>query len=247
VGPHVSRQATRVGWLAMGAIHMSSDSGNIRHRRADLRLVALFTGTILALAVPLSAHAAMENRDTGETCRGIDCQGFNDPPPSGSSSSGSSSTTTALDEVINCDSTQEMDIRAVAWNIADDWANFDYEIERQTSFRLGNCTRDRFSKNGKVECMNEDKCKKNGDCRSGYSLPWTQKIKIYPNFLNQVAGLVQADRRACYAALITHEFAHSCDRFEGRSEAREDAAFDYWRERFPGSSGLDIIEHCELD
>ena len=141
--------------------------------------------------------------------------------------------------MINCDSTQSKDIRAVAWNIADDWTNFDNAIEGQTSFRLGECVHDRFSKNGKVECMNKDVCNKKG-CRQGHASPFKKKVKIYPDFLNQIAGLPQADRRACYAALMTHEFTHSCDRMEGRSEAREDAAFAYWTERFPGTPGLSI-------
>jgi hypothetical protein len=155
---------------------------------------------------------------------------------------------TALDEVVDCNSTQEKDIRAVAWNIADDWTNFDAAIERQTSFRLGNCTRDRFGHNGRVRCMAQDHCNSDG-CRAGWSSPFNQTIRIYPNFLNTIATLPQADRRACLAALMTHEFAHSCDRFEGRAEAREDAAFSYWKERFPVTSTLDIngIPGCGLD
>ena len=34
----------------------------------------------------------------------------------------------ALDEVIDCNSTQEKDIRAVAWNIVDDWSNFAHRV-----------------------------------------------------------------------------------------------------------------------
>jgi hypothetical protein len=48
---------------------------------------------------------------------------------------------------------------------------------------------------------------------------------------------------------MTHEFTHSCDRAEGRSEAREDAAFNYWKSRFPVTSTLNIngIPGCGLD
>jgi hypothetical protein len=155
---------------------------------------------------------------------------------------------TALDEVVDCTATQETDIRAVAWNIADDWTNFDATIERETSFSLGKCTRDRFSRNGRVRCMAQNNCGPNG-CRAGWSSFLTQTIRIYPSFLNGIATLPQADRRACLAALMTHEFTHSCDRAEGRSEAREDAAFNYWKSRFPVTSTLNIngIPGCGLD
>lgn len=161
-----------------------------------------------------------------------------DLPPGTGAEPATTSTTISL-EIVNCDDTQEVDIRAVAWNIVDDWANFDAAIERQTSFNLGNCTRDRFSTNGRVECMTRDRCNGRG-CRQGYSVPTQQRIRIYPDFLNRIAALPPPDKRACIAALMTHEFAHSCSRFEGRSEAREDAAFDYWQARFPGTSGFDI-------
>lgn len=159
---------------------------------------------------------------------------------------GESLPSSALDGIINCDATQDKDILAVAWNIVDDWTNFDNAIVRQTSFRLGDCTQDRFSSNGRVECMAGNVCNNRG-CRQGYSIPSQQRIRIYPSFLTRIAALPQADRRACYAALMTHEFTHSCWRAEGRPEAREDAAFDYWTARFPGTSGHDVNGGCGLD
>lgn len=159
-------------------------------------------------------------------------------------------TANALDEVINCDSTQEKDIRAVAWNIADDWINFERSIEDQTGFKLGNCGRDRFKKNGKVECVKEYDCKtKNGirQCKLGYGWGLGQKIKIYQTFLDKMASssMSQADRRACYAGLMTHEFAHTCERYAERGpEARADTAVAYWKGQFPVSSSLDPQVEC---
>ena len=40
-------------------------------------------------------------------------------------------TLTALDDVIDCNSTQEKDIRAVAWNIVDDWNAFQNKLENE--------------------------------------------------------------------------------------------------------------------
>lgn len=192
-------------------------------------------------------QAGMENPDTGETCQGIDCEGFNDTAGSNAgstsgSTSGSSSTSIDL-KVIDCNATQEKDINAVAWNISDDWVNFENLIEAETGANLGNCTKNRFSKNGKVKCMSSDK---NG--LMGWSSPFTKKIKIYPKFLTKIAGLSQADRRACYAALLTHEFAHSCDLGEDGAETREDAAFKYWKDRFAATTDtLSMQLNCGLD
>ncbi|MDR4513666.1 hypothetical protein [Nitrosomonas sp.] len=203
---------------------------------------------VLAALIWNPVQAGMENPDTGETCQGIDCDGFNDTAGSNAgSTSGSSSMTIDL-KVIDCNATQEKDINAVAWNIADDWENFDKLVEAETGANLGNCTKNRFSKNGKVKCMPADKCKNNGDCLNGWSSPFTKKIKIYPQFLTKIAGLDQADRRACYASLLAHEFAHSCDLGEDGAEAREDAAFKYWKDRFAATTDtLNMQLNCGLD
>ncbi|MCB1985229.1 MAG: hypothetical protein H6936_05980 [Burkholderiales bacterium] len=200
-------------------------------------------------------QAGMENPDTGETCQGINCDGFNDTAGSGTGSTsgsnsgstsgstfGSSGTTIDL-KVIDCNATQERDINAVAWNISDDWVNFENVVETETGTNLGNCAKNRFSKNGKVKCMSSDK---NG--LMGWSSPFNKKIKIYPKFLTKIAGLPQADRRACYAALMAHEFAHSCDLGEDGAEAREDAAFKYWKNRFAATKDtLSMQSDCGLD
>lgn len=165
--------------------------------------------------------------------------------------SSNNSTLTALDDVIDCDSTQEKDIRAVAWNIVDDWNAFQNKLENDTGINVGNCLENRFTKNGKVKCMNETNCDKDGNCLLGKASPFNQKIKIFDTFMGNIASMPQADRRACYAALLTHEFSHSCDKFgdgvNSAPELREDAAFNYWKDRFPVTSGLDPNNDCGLD
>ena len=195
-------------------------------------LAALDTGDNPRCGKDGACNLAVCSVDQDPDCRDLDL-------PPGAGADPVTPTTTISLETINCNDTQDVDILAVAWNIVDDWTNFDAAIQRQTSFNLGNCTHDRFSTNGRVECMARDHCTGKG-CRQGYSVPTQQRIRIYPDFLTRIAGLPAPDKRACIAALMTHEFAHSCSRFEGRAEAREDAAFDYWQARFPGTSGFDI-------
>lgn len=147
----------------------------------------------------------------------------------------------ALGGVIDCDSTQSKDIRAVAWNIVDDWGNFEYSVESQTDIQLGNCIRDRFFRNGKVECVSEYDCNARG-CKLAVAPGLRKRIRIFQTFFDNIANLPQPDRRACYAGLMTHEFSHSCERYsdaaQSAAELREDAAFNYWKGRFAVSSTL---------
>lgn len=156
----------------------------------------------------------------------------------------------ALDEVIDCNSTREKDIRAVAWNIVDDWSNFERVVEDATDKSLGNCIQKRFSTNGKVRCVSEYDCNNKG-CKLGHAPGLSQQMKIYQSFFDNIATLPQADRRACYAGLMTHEFSHSCERYadgpNSSAELREDAAFNYWKNRFAVSGTLDANGDCGFD
>jgi hypothetical protein len=204
-------------------------------------LAAADVGSLLQLAALDSIDGEPPSCGQDNICNLAACASDPDCPAGvGNDNTITTVAETALEAVTNCDATQEQDIRAVAWNIADDWANFVAAIQLQTSFSVGDCLHDRFSKNGKVQCESKDKCKDSGVCRQGHSFPGKHEIKIYPDFLNRIKNYTQPDRRACYAALLTHEFTHSCWFMENRPEAREDAAFAYWQNRFPGTAGFDI-------
>lgn len=177
-------------------------------------------------------------------CRGlrITAAGSVDPTSPGSSS-------TALAEVIDCNATEEKDIHAVAWNIVDDWRNFARSVENATGKNIGSCIEKRFSENGKVECVHKEKCKQDGNrCKLGFGAGLGKKIKIFQTFFDNIDAMPQADRRACYAALMTHEFSHTCEHYaESGPEARAEAAFDYWKARFKVSSSLKIDADCGLN
>lgn len=153
-----------------------------------------------------------------------------------------------LDEVIDCNATQSKDIRAVAWNIADDWTNFERQVRNASSSNLGACIEKRFSRNGKVQCVAKYKCKKDGRCKLGFGAGLGQKVKLYQTFFDNIASLSQKSRRACYAAMLTHEFSHTCEHYaEGGPEARAEGAFDYWKARFDPNSTLDIEVDCGMN
>ena len=174
------------------------------------------------------------------------CSSDPDCPPGVSESVNHPTPHIDLDAVIDCNSTQKTDIQAVAWNIADDWINFRNSVESQSGTTLGQCLYKRFAGNGEVECV-DAKCNGKG-CKMGFGGGLGQKVKIFQTFLDTIAALPQADRRACYAALLTHEFSHTCEHYaESGPEAREDAAFAYWKARFPVTSTLDVNKDCDLD
>ena len=166
-----------------------------------------------------------------------------------SASTAPPSSSKGLAEVVNCSETEGMDIRAVAWNIADDWRNLSNKVESATGKNMGACIEDRFSTNGKVECVHKEKCIQDGDkCKLGFGWGLGTKVKIYQTFFDNIGSMPQADRRACYAALLAHEFSHTCERYADRTpEARAVAAFDYWKGRFPVSSDLTIDGDCGMN
>ena len=200
------------------------------------------------------ATAAILHFEAGNTPRswiGIElrCRGLRVTGTTGSSNTSASSSEKGLADVIGCNDTEEKDIRAVAWNIANDWSNFSSSLEKATGKTLGSCIEDRFSKNGEVECVHKEKCKQDGNkCKLGFGAGLSKRVKLYQTFFDNIASMPQADRRACYAALMTHEFSHTCEHYAERGpEARAVAAFDYWRGEFPVSSDLSLSDHCGLN
>jgi hypothetical protein len=182
-------------------------------------------------------------------CRGLRITGTGSPATPANTTTTPSSSSKGLAEVIDCDDTEEKDMRAVAWNIADDWSNFSKSVENATGINMGSCIEERFAVNGKVECVHKEKCKQEGTkCKLGFGAGLGTKIKLYQTFFDNIHSMPQADRRACYAALMTHEFSHTCEHYaESGPEARAMAAFDYWKGRFPVSSGLKVDDDCGLN
>ena len=160
-----------------------------------------------------------------------------------------------LAETIDCTDTESSDMRAVAWNIADDWNNFSKALESSTGQTVGSCLQKRFAEDGKVQCVHTPKCKNNGKCKLGFGGGLGSKIKIFQTFFDNIEYTPQPDRRprpqpdrrACYAALMTHEFSHTCEHYaEKGPEARAVAALDYWKGRFGVTSDLKV-EDCGMN
>ena len=140
---------------------ISSRQHTLTIRFAKLGLTALTAALLLGVG---GAHAICPCGDG--ICGGATClppeTAQTCPADCGSGPPAESHPDSALDEVIDCDSTQELDIRAVAWNIVDDWSNFRSAVENETGKNLGNCIEKRFSTDGRVRCVSEYRCNNKG-------------------------------------------------------------------------------------
>ncbi len=146
----------------------------------------------------------------------------------------------------DCTSKQNKEIlKAIEWG-ANNWNEFEYALEniRDWPVNIGNCLENRFKKNGKVVCEKSDK----GNCKgnNGWASALNKKCHMCPSFLDKIGKLPNAvDRKACYFALVTHEWGHTCDRGHKTLEIIDDEAFDFWKSKHPkttinfGACGMD--------
>lgn len=127
------------------------------------------------------------------------------------------------------------DIKAVMWNINDDWSNFESAVEWDSGHNIGSTMRNYFA-NSAVICQYSPSafeiCGLLGG--SAQSLP-LGTIYICGDYLENLHSEEQKDRRACNAALLTKTFAESSLKSSRVSMDLGEAAFDYWEDRF-GSS-----------
>lgn len=202
------------------------------------------------------ATAAIIHFDAGNTPRswtgiGLQCRAIS---VTGTSTSYTTEPATlnsnskGLAETLDCTDTESADLRAVEWNIADDWNNFSSAIERATGQNVGSCLQKRFAEDGKVQCVHSPKCNEDGKCKLGFGGGLGSKIKIFQTFFDKIKPMPQPDRRACYAALMAHEFSHTCEHYaEAGPEARGAAAFNYWKGRFGVTNDLKVDVDCGMN
>lgn len=148
-----------------------------------------------------------------------------------------------LRSVINCSSNVKSDMNTVANYIDANWNSYERFVERETGLNIKSCLKNRFQKNGKAECRSSG-----GQC-SGNVMAWAtylgKKANFCPLSINSFEALDRTpNQRACYAALLAHEFSHTCWGNESRSELVEAATFNFWAD----THNVTIIKRdCRLD
>lgn len=154
-----------------------------------------------------------------------DLPGNPSPPPSTSSPSRPS-------DIKDCSAQETTEIGlAIDWG-ASNWNAFEAVLEdiRDWPVSIGNCLENRFKDNGKVVCEGSMK----GDCKNanGWASYFNKKCHMCPDFLSKIRKISgKANRQACYFALVTHEWGHTCDRGHKTLEIIDDEAFDFWKSK----------------
>lgn len=186
-----------------------------------LRSLLPAIGLMVALGAPhFTVHAAKENLETGEKCRGADCA-------EAIEEAGGSGSGPEYDYIIGCNNTQEEDIDAASDVILRNWNDWESFVEAQTGMNVKNCLKNRFEKNGKVECESSSTGRCSGN--AAWSNYLGKTAHLCPNTLDDIAEESRKpDRRACYAAVIAHEYGHTCVRAEVGADALDEATFDWY-------------------
>ncbi|HEB92102.1 MAG TPA: hypothetical protein ENI94_01215 [Gammaproteobacteria bacterium] len=166
-----------------------------------------------------------------------DCPPEPEPPESTSGSSGTSDNLepSRASDIKNCTTQETTEIGfAIDWG-ADNWAGFETALEsiRDWPVKIGGCLKNRFKKNGKVVCEDSMKGKCNGN--NGWAAALNRKCHMCPDFLDKIRAISGVEnRQACYFALVTHEWGHTCERGHKTLEIIDDEAFNFWKSNHPG-------------
>jgi hypothetical protein len=153
-------------------------------------------------------------------------------------------------DTIDCSDAQEDNINGAASALSNNWNSFEQALETSTGNKVGQCLRKRFQENGKVKCVAKYKCDtKNGitKCTLGFGPGLKKQVKFFQTFFDKVDGISsETKRRGCYAALMVHEFSHTCEHYaESGPESRALATQDYWNSTYGES--LNIANDCGMN
>lgn len=148
-----------------------------------------------------------------------------------------------LKEVTGCGQSTNK-IQEIATFVDHDWADFEKFIEDETGLNIKGCMQNRFQDNGKIQCEESS----GGSCSgaNGWASYLSHTSHFCPGFMTRVRAMSgENNKKACYLALMTHEFGHTCWRGHGTVEDIDDAAFKYAKQTLGGVT-IDLID-CGMD
>lgn len=126
--------------------------------------------------------------------------------------------------------------QAIDWGAAH-WKEFESFLEGRADVSIKNCLEQRFKKNGRVVCEKDmgGQCSSRKGTALAWASPFNKRCHMCPDFMTYVRGKSgetdRNNRKACYFALITHEWAHTCERTHRTVERIDNAAFDFWKSK----------------
>ncbi|HYO95764.1 MAG TPA: hypothetical protein VER33_14680 [Polyangiaceae bacterium] len=152
-------------------------------------------------------------------------------------------------DILDCTSQERNEIGLAVDYAADNWSSFEAFAEDFMSWpvNLKSCLENRFDTNGKVVCESSA----TGMCSTamGWASPFNRKAHLCPGFLDDIADINgdEANRQACYFALLVHEWGHTCERGHVTLEILDDVAFDWWKERHESEVTIDYADCSEMN
>lgn len=135
---------------------------------------------------------------------------------------------------VGCSDTRIYDIGGAQRVVGNNWSSYESFVERETGLNIGNCLRKRFQDNGKAHC---DWSSVHGCSSSlyGHAKYSSHTAHICSGFLTETTTAEKprgVDRRASYAALLAHEWAHTCWRNETNADNIDVATFNWYKSRY---------------
>jgi len=140
--------------------------------------------------------------------------------------------------------------QAIDWGAAH-WKEYESFLERATDVNIKNCLEERFKKNGRVVCEKDmgGQCSSRKGNANAWASPFNKRCHMCPDFLTSIRAKAgeanKNNRKACYFALITHEWAHTCERTHKSVEKIDDAAFDFWKAKHADVTF--VLRDCNMD
>ncbi|MDH3599376.1 MAG: hypothetical protein OEU26_07005 [Candidatus Tectomicrobia bacterium] len=225
LGRRISRSlvtALGLSCLLLGSIYAQEPQGFIPGTDKNILLAAVNTG-----GDPCAKDGI---------CNAGACKSDPDCPknmPTGGGSSSSDPLPDSADGIKDCTTKQTREMaEAIEWG-ANNWKAYEKALEdiRDWPVNIGHCLENRFKKNGKVVCESKDK----GQCKgnNGWASALNKKCHMCPSFLDTVSKIPDpvSNRQACYFALVTHEWGHTCERGHKTLEIIDDEAFNFWKSK----------------
>jgi hypothetical protein len=141
-------------------------------------------------------------------------------------------------DIHDCTSQETAEMAAaIDWG-AENWVEYKAALEeiRDWPVSIGNCLEERFQRNGKAVCESSTggNCTFKGEPANAWASPFNRRSHLCPGFLGRVRALPGATtRQACYFAIVTHEWGHTCERGHKVLEIIDDEAFLFWKAKHP--------------
>lgn len=198
-------------------------------------LAALETGDNPRCGKDGACNLAVCSADGDPDCRDLDL-----PPGAGADSPTTQNRYPSRpSDVIDCTSKETSEMAAaIDWG-AENWQAYEAVLEdiRDWPVNIGNCLESRFQDNGKVVCESSMKgsCTSKDGANNGWASFANKKCHTCPDFLDRVRKLPDpvSNRQACYFALVSHEWGHTCERGHKVLEIVDDEAFNFWKSKHP--------------